>query len=61
MSDQLNYDESLIRIEEILTQLEEGKIGMEETTELVKEASALISKCKNKLKIINEEISKAFQ
>jgi len=61
MDKELNYDESLKRIEEILSILEDGKLGMEETTVLVKEATLLISKCKNKLKNINEDISKAFE
>jgi len=57
----LNYQQALERIELILAQLEEGKKSVDELSELVKEATELVSFCKKKLKITEEEIQKAFE
>ena len=45
----LNYQQALERIELILAQLEEGKKSVDELSELVKEATELVSFCKKKL------------
>ncbi|ERM82047.1 hypothetical protein P872_08700 [Rhodonellum psychrophilum GCM71 = DSM 17998] len=55
-----SYSKALERIEEILGILEEGDKGMDELSELVKEASGLVKKCKSKLRMTEEEIAKAF-
>ncbi|HAH37273.1 MAG TPA: exodeoxyribonuclease VII small subunit [Algoriphagus sp.] len=57
----LNYQQALERIELILAQLEEGKKSVDELSELVKEATELVSFCKKKLKTTEEEIQKAFE
>ena len=57
----LNYQQALERIEVILAQLEEGKKSVDELSELVKEATELVSFCKKKLKSTEEEIQKAFE
>ncbi|WP_144605357.1 exodeoxyribonuclease VII small subunit [Algoriphagus algorifonticola] len=57
----LNYQQALERIEVILAQLEEGKKSVDELSELVKEATELVSFCKKKLKTTEEEIQKAFE
>ncbi|MEP0713840.1 exodeoxyribonuclease VII small subunit [Algoriphagus sp.] len=59
MSD-LKYDEAMSRLETILAELEEGKKSVDELADLVKEASALVKACRNKLKTTEEDIKKAF-
>ncbi|MBK7224817.1 MAG: exodeoxyribonuclease VII small subunit [Saprospiraceae bacterium] len=46
---EFSYEKSLQRIQEI-SQLLEGNVSIEELEILVKEAKALIEKCKSKLK-----------
>lgn len=56
----MSYDESISRIEEIVSILENGEKGMDELSELVKEAAALVKNCKKKLKSTETEIAKAL-
>ncbi len=56
----ISYDKALSRIEEIVSQLEGDDKSMDELEGLVKEASNLIKVCRQKLKMTEEEISKAF-
>ncbi len=57
----LNYEESMNRLELILSQLEEGKKSVDELSELVKEAAELVKSCKAKLRTTEEDILKAFE
>lgn len=56
----LSYDRALERLEEIIGLLEVDNKGIDELSELVKEASGLIKDCKRKLRMTEEEITKAF-
>lgn len=56
----MSYDKSLKRLEEIVTLLEKGETGMDELSDMVKEASGLVKECKAKLRMTEEEISKAL-
>ncbi|EOZ95539.1 hypothetical protein A33Q_2901 [Indibacter alkaliphilus LW1] len=61
MSDQIkSYDAAISRIEEIVALLESGEKGMDELSELVKEASNLVNQCKEKLRSTEEEINQAL-
>lgn len=60
MSD-LNYNESMARLENILSQLEDGKKSVDELSALVKEAAELVKSCRIKLSATEEEIKKAFE
>lgn len=55
-----SYDKAISRIEEILQVLESGEKGMDELSELVKEAAELVKQCKGKLRMTEEEINKAL-
>ena len=57
----MSYDQSIQRIEEIVSILESGEKGMDELSELVKEGAALVRSCKKKLKSTESEISKALE
>jgi exodeoxyribonuclease VII small subunit len=56
----LGYDEAIGRLEKIVKNLEEDDQGMDDLTDMVKEASQLVKLCKKKLKMTTEEITKAF-
>jgi exodeoxyribonuclease VII small subunit len=56
----LSYEQAIARIEEIVSQLETGEKGMDELSDLVKEASQLVKSCKSKLRMTEEEIAKAL-
>jgi exodeoxyribonuclease VII small subunit len=56
----VSYDMALKRIEEIVLILEKGDKGIDELSELVKEASLLVKQCKNKLRMTEEEINNAL-
>jgi exodeoxyribonuclease VII small subunit len=60
MSD-LNYNDSMTRLENILTQLEDGKKSVDELSALVKEAAELVKSCRVKLSATEDEIKKAFE
>jgi exodeoxyribonuclease VII small subunit len=57
----MSYDKAILRIEEIVAILESGEKGMDELSELVKEAAALVKSCKRKLKSTESEIIKALE
>lgn len=56
----ISYDKALKRVEEIVSILEKGDKGIDELSELVKEASGLVKQCKNKLRMTEEEINNAL-
>ncbi|SNS16071.1 Exodeoxyribonuclease VII small subunit [Belliella buryatensis] len=58
---QISYDKAVKRIEEIVGILESGEEGIDQLSELVKEAANLVKQCKNKLRMTEEEINKAFE
>lgn len=60
-SNTIGYDKAVARIEEIVSLLENGEKGMDELSDLVKEATTLVKFCKNKLRSTESEISKALE
>ena len=60
MKDNLTYDSALARIEEIVNHLEDESKSIDELSALVKEASELVQYCKQRLKMTEEDILKAF-
>jgi exodeoxyribonuclease VII small subunit len=56
----LSYDKALIRLEEIVNKLEAGEEGIDQLSEMVKEAAVLVNFCKNKLRMTESEIKQAF-
>ncbi|MFD2036204.1 exodeoxyribonuclease VII small subunit [Belliella marina] len=57
----LSYDKALARIEQIVEKLEAGEEGIDQLSALAKEAASLVKTCKGKLRMTEEEISKAFE
>ncbi|OOG73035.1 exodeoxyribonuclease VII small subunit [Algoriphagus sp. A40] len=56
-----SYSEAMTRLETILSQLEEGNKSVDELSDLVKEAAALVKHCREKLKTTESDIQEAFQ
>lgn len=56
-----SYSEAMIRLETILSQLEEGNKSVDELSDLVKEAAQLVKHCREKLKTTEADIQEAFQ
>ena len=53
------YDESIVRVEQIVKQLEEAQaLSMEEYKRLATEATALLKQCKAEIQGFTEELNK---
>lgn len=61
MKKELTYNEAYLKLEEIVEQLEEGKIPLDKLSLTVKQASEFISICENKLRNIQENVNKASE
>ncbi len=58
---QITYTEAYTKLEEILALLEENKLDVDELSEKLKEASALLKICRDKLFVANEETKKILE
>lgn len=61
MSDQLSYKEALDRINSIVERIENDDPDIDELSNLVKEATQLISQCKAKLENTEAEIQSSLE
>ena len=52
------YEQAMLRLEDIVRQVERGETSIDSLTELLKEAKQLITFCKDKLYVTEEEIKK---
>ena len=57
----MKYEEAIKRLEEIVTEIEEGKLDMDCIGDSLKEARELIKLCKDKLYETDEEIKKILE
>ena len=57
----MKYEEAIKRLEEIVTEIEEGKLDMDRIGDNLKEARELIKLCKDKLYETDEEIKKILE
>ena len=57
----MKYEEAIKRLEEIVTEIEEGKLDMDRIGDSLKEARELIKMCKDKLYETDEEIKKILE
>lgn len=57
----MKYEEAIKRLEEIVTEIEEGKLDMDRIGDSLKEARELIRMCKDKLYETDEEIKKILE
>jgi len=58
--EEFSYDAAMEELESIVAKVESGECKLDELTAEVKKAAELITKCKQKLRGIEEEIDKTF-
>lgn len=56
--EKLTYEQAVKRLEEIVSCVEQGEVGIDSLTDMLKEAKLLIAYCKDKLYTTEEEIKK---
>lgn len=58
LNENMKYGQAIERIEEIVNDIEQGKLDIDSVTASIKEAQQLIQLCKNKLLKTEEEVNK---
>lgn len=58
---EFSFNEAVIKIEEILRNIENGDLDVDRLSEEVKNAAELIKQCQKKLKTTEEEINSIFR
>ncbi|MFA7272309.1 MAG: exodeoxyribonuclease VII small subunit [Crocinitomicaceae bacterium] len=61
MSTEISYDKAFDELQQIVSDMEEGEIGVDELSVKVKRASELIKICKEKLSSTEEDVSKILK
>lgn len=56
----MTYEQAMLRLEDIVRQVERGETSIDSLTVLLKEAKQLIAYCKDKLYATEEEIKKVL-
>lgn len=56
--EKMTYEQAMLRLEDIVRQVEHGETSIDSLTDLLKEAKQLIAYCKDKLYATEEEIKK---
>ena len=59
-NEKMTYEQAMLRLEDIVRQVERGETSIDSLTELLKEAKQLIAYCKDKLYATEEEIKKVL-
>lgn len=60
-SKKMNYAAAFEELQQIVTDIEDGEIGVDALAEKVKRAAALIELCKSKLTSTEEDVEKILQ
>lgn len=58
--EKMTYEQAMLRLEDIVRQVERGETSIDSLTDLLKEAKQLIAYCKDKLYATEEEIKKVL-
>jgi exodeoxyribonuclease VII small subunit len=58
---EFSFNEAILRIEEILKNIESGELDVDRLSSEVKRASELIKQCQKKLRTTEEEINSIFK
>lgn len=61
MSEKISYTEAFSELKNIVSEIEEGEISVDELSEKVKRAAALIKICKLKLSTTEEDVNKILK
>ena len=57
----LSYKQALTELEQIVLEIEQGKIDLDQLVEKVKRAKELFNYCHNKLRTIKNEVDNIFE
>lgn len=57
-AEKINYEQAIMRIEQIAGKMENGELGIDELADNLKEAQKLIKLCQDKLTRTDSEIKK---
>ena len=60
MAKKISYNEAYNRLQEILHQIESDQLDVDDLSTKIKEATALLKACKEKLFVADEEVKKAL-
>lgn len=58
---EISFNDAILRIEEILKNIESGELDVDRLSSEVKRASELIKQCQKKLRTTEEEINSIFK
>lgn len=58
---EFSFNEAVVKIEEILRNIENGDLDVDKLSSEVKDAAELIKQCQKKLKTTEEEINSIFK
>jgi exodeoxyribonuclease VII small subunit len=61
MSEKTTYTEAFVELQQIVSEIEEGRITVDELSARVKRAALLIKICKNKLTSTEEDVKKILK
>ena len=61
MSEEMNYTEAFLELQEIVSEIEQGEISVDELSEKVKKAAFLINICKSKLATTEEDVNQILK
>lgn len=61
MNDQPNYAEAFEELQQIVSEIEEGRISVDELSEKVKRAARLIHICKEKLSSTEDDVNRILK
>jgi exodeoxyribonuclease VII small subunit len=56
MKEEMSYEQALHKLEEIVSEIEDGETGIDMLTEKIKEASELLKFCKEKLTATEQNV-----
>ena len=61
MSEQINYTDAFLELQEIVSEIEQGEISVDELSKKVKKAALLINICKSKLATTEEDVNQILK
>ena len=61
MSEEINYTDAFEKLQNIVSEIEQGEISVDDLSDKVKRAAKLIKICKQKLTTTEEDVSKILK
>lgn len=61
MKKELTYEQSMLRLQEIVAKMERGEMNIDSLADNLKEARELVEFCRNKLTKVEKEVKKILE